>query len=130
MRERFYDVLNELCQAYHSDDFRKTTDVPAMSLLFSLIGVAPLEMIPIKLQSSLNCFREINHQERYSFVMGEIAKLMDNPSENKSLRDYFIRLSSFVEPVTDSTGVAVLAKGVINFGSYKDTYLSPLIFRV
>lgn len=128
MHKEFFDTLNLLCEAYHRDTFDKSTDAPAFSLLLSLMGLAPLGVIPIRSQDSLNCFRRLSHQERYSFVMTEISKLLESPSSNRALRDIFARLSPLVEPVTDAMGSAVFDGGKISFGSYENSNLAPLIF--
>jgi len=128
MHKEFVEILDRLCEAYHRDTFDKTTDAPAFSLLLSLMELAPLGIIPIKSQDSLKCFRIIGHQERYSFVMTEISKLLESPSSNRALRDIFSRLSPLVEPVTDAMGSAVFDGGKISFGSYENSNLAPLIF--
>lgn len=121
--------INELCSIYYSSEFNKQIDAPALNLLMSLIGFAPIGAIPQDIDSSINSFRKISHDERYAFTMTSISSLLDFPSSNVVLQDAFERFRCRVPPVTDGAGQVVLENGNLNFGKYKDAPLKLLIFR-
>lgn len=128
MNTKQVESINELCEIYHRIDFDRKTDAAVITLLLSLLGYAPVGDMPQTVQGSINAFRHIGHQERYTFSMTAIATLLEFPSRNSSLREIFNHLMTSVEPVKDVTGRVVIECGKLNFGSYNCTPLSALIF--
>lgn len=122
------EIINELCKIYHNTEFDQQIDTAALELLLSILGVALLGVVPHNLHDSINSFRPISHQERYSFIMTAISKLLNSPSKNSRLNDLFRECVESVAPVTDAAGRAVLESGKLNYGPYKNELLEPLIF--
>jgi hypothetical protein len=128
MNEEQAEIINELCKIYHNAEFDQQIDTAALELLLSILGVAPLGVVPHNLHDSINSFRPLSHQERYSFIMTAISTLLNSPSKNPRLNDMFRECIASVAPVTDADGRAVLENGKLNFGPYKNEPLEPLIF--
>lgn len=128
MKEEQADILNDLCEIYHDAEFDQLIDTAALELLLSTLGVAPLGAIPHNLHDSINTFRPLSHQERYSFTMTAISTLLKSPSKNRRLSDIFNRCIQSVTPVTDAVGRAVLESGKLDYGPYQNEPLEPLIF--
>lgn len=130
MREQFVSIVNELCDVFHGLGVGRRSDISVINFSFSLIGIAPIGEIPISIGCSLNCFRPLTHQERYTFIMTEMSNLMDEPSANTRLSLVFAKVLSLSDPVCDMVGHPVIENGCINFGTYQNASVTHLIFQI